>query len=283
MPRRLASMLLSLLFLAAPVPAQTTSPRARVDALLAAARNDPAQVVPSIEEGSSLLATTGGDAGRELADALEAACERAFFSPERVPGMEQLGLVVHTVEKGEVGSRIAQRYRIGPGLLAMQNQGFDERKLRVGQELKVLDLSDKSLQILVHKGLYRMTIWRSRPGGGPALLVACLPVGLGAPDSPTPEGKTKIAKRVLDPEWTHPVTHQVFAPRDPGNVLGGYWIALDPEGIGRSGIGFHGYTGEVAANWIEQPASHGCVRLLQPHVDRVFHLALEGTPVEIRP
>ena len=65
------------------------------------------------------------------------------------------------------------------------------------------------------------------------------------------------------------------------HVTGSQEVALDPAGIGRGGIGFHGYTGDVAGNWIEQPASHGCVRMLQPHIDRVFHLAVEGTPVTI--
>ena len=64
-------------------------------------------------------------------------------------------------------------------------------------------------------------------------------------------------------------------------MLGGYWIALDAQALGRSGIGLHGFTGDAPANWIEQPASHGCVRMLQPDIDRVFHLALEGTPVAI--
>ena len=45
---------------------------------------------------------------------------------------------------------------------------------------------------------------------------------------------------MLDPQWKDPVSGQVFAPHDPGNLLGGYWMALDPEGLGEDGIGFHG-------------------------------------------
>jgi lipoprotein-anchoring transpeptidase ErfK/SrfK len=86
---------------------------------------------------------------------------------------------------------------------------------------------------------------------------------------------------VLNPQWTDPVTKETFAPSDPGNVLGGYWIALDASGLGRNGIGFHGYTGAPAQDWIAKPASHGCVRMLQRDIDRLYHLALEGTPVTI--
>src|SRR5260221_217781 len=67
----------------------------------------------------------------------------------------------------------------------------------------------------------------------------------------------------------------------PKNVLGGYWIALDANTLGTTGIGLHGFTGTPSKNWIEQPASHGCVRMLQHDIDRVFHVALEGTPVVI--
>jgi lipoprotein-anchoring transpeptidase ErfK/SrfK len=65
-------------------------------------------------------------------------------------------------------------------------------------------------------------------------------------------------------------------------VLGGYWIALDPEGLGgRRGIGIHGYTGAPSDDWLSKPGSHGCIRMLQRDVDRVFHLATEGTVVDL--
>ena len=52
---------------------------------------------------------------------------------------------------------------------------------------------------------------------------------------------------------------------------------------GVRGIGFHGYTGDAPAAWLGLPRSNGCVRMLQTDIDRVFHLALEGTPVQIVP
>jgi lipoprotein-anchoring transpeptidase ErfK/SrfK len=126
-----------------------------------------------------------------------------------------------------------------------------------------------------------MFLWRTLPGAKAPLLLACMPVGLGAAESPTPEGSTTILNRVRDPQWTDPDTHQVIPAGNPKNVLGGYWIALDANTLGATGIGFHGFTGEPTKNWIEQGASHGCVRMLQPDIDRVFHVALEGTPVAI--
>jgi len=283
--------------------------------LFAAAQKDPAGVVPLLIEASALMSTMDPKDAQVLGDTLDSFAHRAFFGPERLPGMEKLGLVLHTVAKSENPTRIAQRYHIDPGLLAYLNRDYEERKLRAGMVLKVLDLSDSgsaaidasakgkngdgssatsgdktastnarsSLHIVVQKSRYRLSAWRELPGGKGRVLVAHIAVGLGANESPTPVGSTKITKRVLKPQWTNPVTKQTYADGDPNNVLGGYWIALDSEGLGKSGIGMHGYTGSAPANWIEQPASNGCVRMLQPDIDRVYRLALEGTPVEIVP
>ena len=271
-------------------PAAT--PLSALDGLFARADADPAAVVPLVLEASARIPTLDGDRGHELAGRLEPYCRRAFFTPERLPDMERLGLAVHTVRSGELPGRIAARYRISPQLLGYLNRDYDERRLRVGQELKVLDLSIGDLSLMVDRSRYRLGAWRAVPDepsdsgaavGERWILVAYLPVGLGAPETPTPTGTTRITLRAIDPEWTHPVTGEVFAPGDPGNLLGGYWMALDEAGIGKRGIGLHGYTGDHPEAWLEQPMSNGCIRLRQDDIDRVFHLALEGTPVTIVP
>lgn len=265
----------------APVSDQVPAPaKPTVQQLLVAAEKDPAAVVPLLVEGSRAMTTLSAGEARALGDALDPFCVRAYFSSERLPGMERLGLVLHKVEKNENPTRIAGRYKIGVGMLRYLNPDFDEKKLRIGQELKVLDLSTNALAITVVKSHYRMSAWRAASDGTQVLVMFCA-VGIGAPESPTPIGRTTITKRVLNPAWTDPDTKTVFAAGDPGNVLGGYWIALDAVGINRGGIGFHGYTGAPAADWIQKGASHGCVRMLQKDIDRVFHVAIEGTTVTI--
>lgn len=255
-------------------------PRPSIQQLFAAATSDPANIANLIVEASATMATLPADQAKKLGDSLQPFCERAFFSAERFANMERLGLVLHKVEKGENPTKICQRYKIGAQLLQYLNEGFDERKMRVGQELKVLDLSKAALEIDVSKSQYRATVWRALPQGGRAVVMH-LPVGLGAVESPTPVGTTTIVKRVLNPPWTDPKTNVTYLPGDPNNVLGGYWMALDSVGIGRTGIGFHGYTGAPAEDWIAKPASHGCVRMLQHDIDRLFYVALEGTTVTI--
>lgn len=260
-------------------PPQPAAP-ADLEALFAAAERDPAQVVPLLVTASARLTSMDGDAGHRLADRLEPVARRAFFSPERLPGMERLGLGVHTVRSGELPGRIARQYGMSAELFGYLNEGYDPRRVGIGAGLKYLDLSDGALRLVVDATRFRLGAWRRLEAGG-WVLVAYVPVGLGAPESPTPTGSTKVVQRVLDPEWTHPETGQVFAPNDQGNLLGGYWMRLEAEGLGKSGIGFHGYTGEATGAWLEKRASNGCVRMRQPDIDRIFHLAVEGTPVTI--
>lgn len=264
-------------------PVAPAKPRVapELEAAFARATRDPAGVVPLIVAASAAIAELPPKDAVLLADTLEPFARRAFFGSERLPGMEELGLGTHAVEQGETLDRIASKLKIGSGLLGYLNEELDPRKLRVGKELKVLDLSRTGVELVVEKSAYRLFAWKRTMKGARAM-VMCVPVGLGAASSPTPTGKTTIVKRVLHPQWTHPVTKKTYADGDPDNVLGGYWIALDPAGIGKDGIGLHGYTGDVAANWIEKGASNGCVRMLQNDIDRVFHLAVEGTSVELR-
>ncbi len=262
-------------------PAQRAATPSHFEALFNEALSDSSAIVPLLVEGSRLFANTTPDAARRLGDTLEPFARRTFFGPEVLPGMDRLGLGFHVVAKGETPTSIAARYDIGAGLLAYLNRDFDERRLRVGQKLKVLDAAHSELQVEVERSTFRLAIWRRMSEGG-RVLVLFTPVGIGAADSPTPTGQTRVTKRVLQPQWTDPDTRQVFAPSDPRNVLGGYWIALDPEGLGgRRGIGIHGYTGAPSDDWLSKAGSHGCVRMLRRDVDRVFHVATEGTGVEI--
>lgn len=281
MHRRALAFLAAAIAALAPSPLAQTPP-SRVEALFAEAQRDPAAVVPLLVEGSRVMATLPADAARRLGDTLEPFARRAFFSPEPLPGMERLGLVSHAVAKGETPTAIAARHDVGAGLLPYLNADYDPNKLRVGRKLKVLDVARGELEIAVDRAAFRLAVTRQLAEGG-RVLVLYAPVGIGAADSPTPAGQTRITKRVLDPQWTDPDTRQVYGPKDPRNVLGGYWIALDPEGLGgRRGIGLHGYTGAPSDDWLQKPGSHGCIRMLQHDVDRVYHAATEGTVVELR-
>lgn len=246
-----------------------------------AAAQDASQIVPLILEVSETLPKVDGAVGQQLADGLEPYCRQVFFGSVPVPGAERLGVVPHEIKSGELPGTIAKRFKIGAGLLKYLNAGYDERRVAAGAKLRVLDLSNGSLQLIVDVGRRRLAGWHQTPEGK-YVLNMYVPVGVGAPESPTPAGTTRIVDRVRNPAWTEPKTKQVFAHGDPGNVLGGYWIKLDPEGLGGvTGIGLHGYTGAPEIDWLTKGSSSGCVRMLQADIDRVFELALEGTKVTL--
>jgi lipoprotein-anchoring transpeptidase ErfK/SrfK len=256
---------------------------AELRARMGAADADPAQLPELIEFASAWIANAqDGAAAARVGDQLDPYLRRAFFTPLRFAGMERLGIVLHAVEPKQLPKAIAKKYRIDAHLLAALNDGYDDRKLKVGQQLKVLDLSDGSLDVVVDKPRFRMFVWRRAPSGANRLLLGVWPVGLGKESSATPTGQATVVKRVRDPEWTHPDTKKVHKHGDPDNVLGGFWIALDPIALGRTGIGLHGYTGKPATDWIEQKDSHGCVRMLQEHIMLLFDIALDGTKVTLR-
>lgn len=245
------------------------------------ARQDPREVVPLLLAAGETLARLDGRERQFFGDKLEPLLARVYFSPERFPGDEALGVGVHVVASGDTGGKIAKQGGYGHGLLPLWNTRYDERRLGVGQKLKEVAFERGELELVVDRELFRLSAWHTTADGRrtPLLFV---PVGLGAADSPTPTGTTTVVERVKDPSWTDPETRRTFAPGDPGNILGGWWIELAAEPLGKSGIGLHGYTGAPTADWLAQPGSHGCVRMRQEDCPRVFHLALEGTPVVIR-
>jgi len=262
---------------------QSPAPARPLDAEFAAAERDPAQIVPLLFEVSAQIGKVDAATGHALAERLEPFAQRAFFSPEQIPGAERLGFTTHKIASGELPGTIAKRYRFGAGMFRYWNAGYDERRIAAGKDLKVLDLSKSSVQLIVDKERFRLSMWIQVPSSE-WLLAMYVPVGLGAIDSPTPSGISAITKRVRNPPWTHPTTHVTYSHGDPENVLGGYWIALDSAPFnGRTGIGLHGYTGAATPDWIERGASNGCIRMLQPDIDRVFELALDGTRVVLTP
>src|SRR5207237_8658660 len=59
----------------------------------------------------------------------------------------------------------------------------------------------------------------------------------------------------------------------PDNPLGKYWIQLSNPGYGLHGTNAPASVGKYA--------SHGCLRLLPEHAERLFREARDGTAVEV--
>ena len=101
-------------------------------------------------------------------------------------------------------------------------------------------------------------------------IVSAFPVAVGAPTSPSPVGTYTVINRVTNPTYYRPGT---VIPPGPRNPIGTRWI-----GLSRKGYGIHG-TDEPSS--IGYARSHGCIRLRNADVERLFTQVRDGDLVEL--
>ncbi len=95
-------------------------------------------------------------------------------------------------------------------------------------------------------------------------------VAVGAPNSPSPAGTFTIVNRVANPTYYHP--GKVIAP-GPQNPIGTRWI-----GLNQKGYGIHGTDQPSSIGYAK---SHGCIRLRNADVERLFERVRTGDVVEL--
>jgi lipoprotein-anchoring transpeptidase ErfK/SrfK len=101
-------------------------------------------------------------------------------------------------------------------------------------------------------------------------VVEVFPVAVGAPNSPSPTGTFTIVNRVANPTYYHP--GKVIAP-GPQNPIGTRWI-----GLNQKGYGIHGTDQPSSIGYAK---SHGCIRLRNADVERLFERVRTGDVVEL--
>ena len=102
------------------------------------------------------------------------------------------------------------------------------------------------------------------------------PVVIGAPETPTPVGHFKVQNKVVNPVYQSTATGQVKGV----GALGYRWIGFHSKGANVFGI--HGTPWPW---WVDARAavSHGCVRMRNEHIEKLFAAVEVGTPVIIQP
>ncbi|HEV2617987.1 MAG TPA: L,D-transpeptidase [Candidatus Acidoferrales bacterium] len=95
-------------------------------------------------------------------------------------------------------------------------------------------------------------------------------ISVGAPESPSPAGEFRVINRVENPVYYHPGD---VIPARPDNPVGPRWIGLSIKGYG-----IHG-TNEPRL--IGRDVSHGCIRLRNRDVKRLFARVRVGDVVEL--
>ncbi len=187
-----------------------------------------------------------------------------------------------TVRRGDTLLGIAARTGVPAATIARANGIADPDRIRPGQELRVDTrrivpaLLDEGWVINVPEA--ELYVFEN------GVLAARYPVGLGRPSRPTPLGSFRILYGEEHPSWEVPPSIQEEMRREgrvvrrkvapgPGNPLGPYWIQLSIWGYGIHGTPFPASVGQFL--------SHGCVRLRNEDIARLFPRAAEGTRVEI--
>ena len=103
------------------------------------------------------------------------------------------------------------------------------------------------------------------------------PVAIGRAGWETPTGSYQVMQKIENPAWQHPFTGEVIPP-GVDNPLGSRWI-----GFWTDGTNFIGFHGTPTVESVGRPASHGCIRMYDRDVTKLFSMVRVGTPVEVVP
>jgi L,D-transpeptidase ErfK/SrfK len=102
-------------------------------------------------------------------------------------------------------------------------------------------------------------------------VIATFSIAVGAAASPSPTGEFQIVSRVSNPTYYRPGT---VIPSGKDNPVGTRWV-----GLSQKGYGIHGTN---APRSVGRAASHGCIRLRNRDMERLFTMLRVGDAVEIR-
>ncbi len=102
------------------------------------------------------------------------------------------------------------------------------------------------------------------------VVTATFPVAVGAERTPSPTGEFLIVNRVTNPTYYHP---GVVIPSGKDNPVGTRWVGLSLKGYGIHGTNVPKSVGSAA--------SHGCIRLRNRDMERLFAMLRVGDRVEI--
>ena len=103
------------------------------------------------------------------------------------------------------------------------------------------------------------------------VVIATFQVAVGAEVSPSPTGEFTIVSRVSNPSYYHRGT---VIPTGKDNPVGTRWVGLSLKGYGIHGTNAPGSIGRAA--------SHGCIRLRNRDMERLFTILRVGDAVQIR-
>ena len=201
------------------------------------------------------------------------------------------GVAVTRADQDETLLDVARRFLLGQTEIVRLNQDVDRWLVRKGE---IVRLSNKRiLPDSPHNGItlniseYRMYYYPPTKKGEKPQQVMSYAHGVGRQDWKTPLGKTKVARKIMNPSWHPPESIRrehaangdplpVIVPPGPHNPLGSRALYLDLPGEYR----IHG-TDIDKIHGIGMQITHGCVRMYPEDVEQLYDMVSVGTPVYI--
>jgi lipoprotein-anchoring transpeptidase ErfK/SrfK len=95
-------------------------------------------------------------------------------------------------------------------------------------------------------------------------------VAVGKPTTPSPVGTFSIARRAMNPTYSH---DGLTVPPGPNNPVGSRWM-----GLSIAGYGIHGTN---VPSSIGKAASHGCIRMAKKDLEEFYPMVAVGDTVEL--
>jgi lipoprotein-anchoring transpeptidase ErfK/SrfK len=127
--------------------------------------------------------------------------------------------------------------------------------------------------IVINRSRFRLTLYRHLKR------VETYSIAVGRAGLETPAGLYHIQDKVIDPAWHVPksawagkLAGKTIPAGDPQNPIKARWMGIF------DGAGIHGTD---AINSIGTAASHGCIRMRIPDVEKLYNEVSVGAPVYI--
>jgi L,D-transpeptidase ErfK/SrfK len=182
------------------------------------------------------------------------------------------------VEPDDTLLDVAYRERLGFEAVVRMNPGVDEwipdpgTIVQLPTRFVLPDVAPTGLVLNVPE--MRLYDFRTTP------LPDVYAVAVGDAEDATPIGEFRVGSKRTDPVWTVPASIRAEKPElparvppGPDNPLGRFWMT-----IGATSYGLHG----TNIRWsIGRMATHGCVRLYEDDIQRLYERTPAGTPLRI--
>ncbi len=201
------------------------------------------------------------------------------------------GMPITRAEQDETLLDVARRFLLGQTEIVRLNPDVDRWLVKKGEIVRLSN--SRILPDSPHNGItlniseYRMYYYPPTKKGQAPLQVMSYAHGVGRQDWKTPLGKTKVARKIMNPAWHPPESIRrehaangdplpLIVPPGPHNPLGTRALHLALPGEYR----IHG-TDIDKINGIGMQITHGCVRMYPKDVEELYDLVAVGTPVYI--